>query len=536
MSALYFEFCTCCGAKLPPKAAAHICQACFGILGARKDVPPGTNSDSEQLSLALASNCSDDTEPELLELAEPALAEPALAEPALAEPALAEWTREEYVALAKKKKLARAYARKTGETLFYDEISCASCGSGSEKIRAMPDGGGVWRLVCQDCSESVRLSAIERAVTELSEFAEKETQFRAGSGSAEAPMADWAKAILDRALKERAAEALRNDRKMIEVFPEKQLSSVLNGAGIQSGDADEKGRVRLTMRRLMDSSGFRPLAVPGPAWQAQVEELQEHFPNFATAISDVILPSLAIAEAGGRARPAPLLLVGPPGVGKSYFAEALSKMLCVPRAKIDMAAATMGAGIGGLSTHWGNAGPGEVFKILAFGRGGVDAVANPIIFLDEIDKVGSEMRYDPIAPLYSLLELESSRKFEDESLPGLEVDTSHIRWILCANRTESIPGPILSRVHAVHVREPTEFELRHIRARIFSGVVKSLGCDFEDWIPPSVLHGAGNQGPREFKTLCVMAIGKALANGKYRVREKDFESGLPAPVNKMGFM
>ena len=245
---------------------------------------------------------------------------------------------------------------------------------------------------------------------------------------------------------------------------------------------------------------------------------------------------MSIAAAGGRARPVPLLLVGPPGVGKSYFAEALSKILNVPRVKIDMASATMGASIGGLCVHWGNAGPGEVFKALAFGRSGMKAVANPLVFLDEIDKVREGMRYDPLAPLYSLLE-ESAKVFEDESLPGLEMDASHVRWIMCANETGPIPGPILSRVHVVHVRESTDSELIHIRARIFSGVVKNIGIpDFEDYLPPSILNGAGNQGPRKFKTACVMAIGKALARGKYCVSEMDFEVGLSKTVRKLGFM
>ena len=147
------------------------------------------------------------------------------------------------------------------------------------------------------------------------------------------------------------------------------------------------------------------------------------------------------------------------------------------------------------------------------------------------------MRYDPLGPLYSLLELESAKRFEDESLPRLEIDTSHIRWIMCANETSPIPSPILSRAHVVYVREPTEIELRHIRARIFAGVVNSLGIpEFDSWVPPSVLNGAGNQEPREFKTVCVMAIGKALARGKYRVSEIDFSSGLSAPVKKLGFI
>lgn len=440
----------------------------------------------------------------------------------------AQWTRVDYVAFCKKRKLARSYAQKTGETLLFDEFSCPKCGAGREKVLVTPDGSGMWSIKCTACSESVSLAEIERAISEIDELAKKETKFQAP----DVPMV-----TLERALKDKATEELRNDRKMVEVFPAKQLSAILEISSLQSGDADEKTRVRQTIKRLIESGGHRPLAVPGPAWQSQVDELQEHFPNFAAAISDVIMPSMAILVAGGQARPVPLLLVGSPGVGKSYFAEMLGKMLSVPRAKIDMASATIGATIGGLSAHWSNSGPGEVFKILAFGRGGAKAVANPLIFLDEIDKVGSEMRYDPLGPLFSLLEIESARCFEDESLQGLEVDTSHIRWIMCANKTDSIPGPILSRVHVVHVREPTESELRHIRARIFSGIVNSLGVlDFDDWVPPSVLNGAGNQGPREFKTLSVMAIGKALARGKYRVSENDFASGLSKPVRKLGFM
>lgn len=446
------------------------------------------------------------------------------------------WSPEEFRGFCKKKKLARQHARKAGETFLYANLTCPECGS--DQLESRPkNGGSLWQLSCYACDKVIISGELDKALAQIEHFSAYELQFlKANPGEAEAPTPDAPMVTLERAIKEKAAEELRGNRRMVEVFPEKQLSAILEVSSIQSGDADEKSRIRQTMKRLIESSGFRPLAVPGPAWQAEIEELQESFPNFARAISDVVMPSLAISAAGGRARPAPLLLVGSPGVGKSFFAEMLGKMLGVPRAKIDMAAATMGAGIGGLSTHWGNASPGEVFKILAFGRGGVEAVANPVIFLDEIDKVGSEMRYDPIAPLYSLMEIESGRVFEDESLPGLQIDTSHVRWILCANGTDSIPGPILSRVHVVHVREPTESELKHIRARIFSGVVKSIGVDFEDYLPPSILAGAENQGPREFKTLAVMAIGKALARGKYCVSAIDFEVGLSKTVKKLGFM
>jgi ATP-dependent Lon protease len=446
-----------------------------------------------------------------------------------------EWTTDEFKELCKKRKLARQYARKAEESLLYDELSCPSCGS--TRILSVPSGS-IWRLSCKACGQAVDSAELKKALLQIENFSAYEAQFlKANPPETEAPTTSAPMVTIERALKDRATEDLRSDWRMVEVFPEKQLSAILEVSSIQSGDADEKSRIRQTMKRLIESSGFRPLAVPGPAWQAEIEELQENFPNFARAISDVVLPSLAIAAAGGRARPAPLLLVGSPGVGKSFFAEMLGKMLGVPRVKIDMASATIGACLSGLSSHWSNSGPGEVFKSLAFGRAGVEAVANPLLFLDEVDKVGKDMRYDPMGPLHSLLEIESARRYEDESLQGLVFDASHIRWIMCANETSPIPGPILSRVHVVNVREPTEIELIHIRARIFSGVVKSIGIpDFEDYLPSSVRHGTESQGPREFKTLAVMAIGKALARGKYRVSENDFSSGLSKPVRKLGFM
>lgn len=513
--------CPVCGEKTLPATKDRPCALCgctiddpYGFLSDAEHTGP-VRVDFEQLRLALAESTEAEGEP----------------------PPQASWSLEEFRDFCKRKKLARQYARKSGEAFLYADLTCPRCES--DKLESRPKHGDtLWRLSCHLCDQVIASSALDKALMQIEHFSAYELQFlKANPSEAEAPISEETSALLSRSLNQKAVEELRSDRRMVEVFPEKQLSSLLENSAIASGDGDEKTRVRQTIKRLMESGGHRPIIVPGPAWQGELDELREHFPNFERAISDVILPSLAIAAAGGRARPAPLLLLGSPGVGKSFFAEMLGKMLGVPRAKIDMAAATIGAGIGGLSTHWSNAGPGEVFKILAFGRGGVAAVANPLIFLDEIDKVGSDMRYDPLAPLFSLLEIESAKAFEDESLVGLEVDTSHIQWIMCANKTDSIPGPILSRVHVVHVREPTEIELIHIRARIFSSVVKSICVhDFEDYLPPSVLNGAGNRGPREFKTMAVMAIGKALARGKYRVCENDFSSGLSKPVRKLGFM
>jgi ATP-dependent Lon protease len=272
---------------------------------------------------------------------------------------------------------------------------------------------------------------------------------------------------------------------------------------------------------------------PAAGWEAGLEELEQNFPNFGSAIRDVLRPSLAIAAAGGVGRPAPLLLLGPPGCGKSYFAETISRMLGVPCVKQDMSSATMSCTLSGLGPHWRNSGPGEVFKTLAWGRAGYDAVANPLFFLDEIDKAGGDERFDPVGPLHALLEVESSRHFEDESMPGLRMDASHIRWLLAANEIRSTPKPILSRLHVVEIEAPTEAQLREMLHRIFGSFVRGLGLDeFDTTMPESIIDAVSGMGPREFKTSCAMAVG----DGRWRVIARDFEASKPASAPRIGFL
>lgn len=241
--------CPVCGEKMLPPTKYRPCALC----GCTVDDPHGVLSDYNH-SVAEHMNF----EQMMLVMSDPVQAgdEPS---------APASWTREAFMDLAKQRKLARAHARKTGAMLLFDEISCQKCGSG--KVVATPSGEGVWRMVCSGCDEPLTHGAIEKAVGEINKLAEKETEYRASLS--EAPMV-----TPERALKDKAVAELRADRKMIEVFPEKQLSSLLENSAIASGDGDEKSRVRQTMKRLMESSGYRPLAMPGPAWRGQIDELQ----------------------------------------------------------------------------------------------------------------------------------------------------------------------------------------------------------------------------------------------------------------------
>lgn len=419
---------------------------------------------------------------------------------------------------------ARDRQRRLGEDFEIDKLVCEDCG-GNDVVLAAPETR--WKWSCLNCGKV----QIGRQQAELTR------QIMCASAPAAAEILtsfDRLKAAPRAVPVSKAVAPTDNSTRDIKVFEHQQLVDALTILPTMTADGEGRNRVKTTIERLSNSGETRPLVLPGPAWRAEIEELQQAFPTFAQAIEEVVKPSLSILAAGGLARPVPLLLVGAPGAGKSYFAAMLAEMMRVPVVKMDMASVTMSCLLSGLGPHWASSGPGEVFRALAFGRAGRPAAANPVFVLDEIDKVGGDPKFDPVGPLHKLLE-ETSKNFEDESLPGIEMDASHIRWILTANETSPISAPILSRVHVIHVPEMTENEALHVRARIFAGVVSSLGLEFDKSVPTSVLSGPGAKGPREFKTACVMAIGRALARGKFSVSEVDFQSGSAERVRKMGF-
>lgn len=328
----------------------------------------------------------------------------------------------------------------------------------------------------------------------------------------------------------------KRHRRQITVFRQKDVEGLQTSAGATTSGGEHSTRLKATLRHLRATGGERPLAESPDEWEDKVADLLQRFPNFARVIEEAIAPSLAIASQGGYVRPPPVLLVGPPGCGKSYFAQTVADMLGVPLVKQDMASATMSCTLSGLALHWSNSAPGEVFKALAHGRGGTN-VANPCFFLDEIDKAGVEQQYDPLAPLYSLLEVESAAQFEDESLPGLRMDASHIRWLLTANDASAIPGPILSRVLVFQIEMPDGDELRAMNRRIFKAFISKSGlANFSRKLPREMDAQFLALSPREFKTRCAIAVGKAIRAGRQAVSSQDFAMPLEQAKKCIGFM
>lgn len=146
---------------------------------------------------------------------------------------------------------------------------------------------------------------------------------------------------------------------------------------------------------------------------------------------------------------APLLILGPPGVGKTAWASGLAEQLGVPLAVLAAAGLSDNRALEGTARGWSNCIPCLPALVAAD-----DRCANPLLLVDEIDKAGgSERGGDIRSTLLTLLEPETARRHWDACLHG-HLDLSWVSWVLTANHPGAVPVPLVSRCHVVEVASP----------------------------------------------------------------------------------
>ena len=335
-----------------------------------------------------------------------------------------------------------------------------------------------------------------------------------------------------------AAETGRVERE-VEVFSWSKHSAA-DGGRNQGRDADTADRIRRALARLIATGPTRPLRLPPENFEAMVDELIAGFPNFASVIRTIIKPHLAMLARGYRHRLNSLLLVGPPGVGKSYFATKLAAVLGVGAPMfVSMATETTNATLAGSSTFWSNSAPGALFERLAWGSPTQRAVANPLIILDEVDKVSAD-RYDPLGSLYGLLEAETSRSFQDQAVPDVLIDASNVRFVATANDLRMIPPPLVSRALVFHIEQPPEAQLRAVIHNICRDLILRLGVPMRHELPSAVVDRCMSMSLREAKVRLECAIAMAVSEGRDSVELGDWpeiSTGSDSHSRKrMGFM
>ena len=255
--------------------------------------------------------------------------------------------------------------------------------------------------------------------------------------------------------------------------------SLMDRATLRATRLAERAEARSGTRHLGTEARKRLKSIPrhfrlaGPTTEHEADELAaallDEMPWMREPLEAVWRDARASAAAGRGLHIRPILLVGPPGIGKTHLARSLAERAGVPFTSIDLGVGSESFAVSGVSRGWGSAMMGRPLEtILASG------IANPVVLVDEIEKGlgGYSTRGTFTSAHNALLPLLEPSTAATFICPYLDTraDLSRVSWFLCANGLRGLPAPLLSRVRVVHLgrlgrEDLTRFAAQEARRR-----------------------------------------------------------------------